>query len=61
MQVTLILKLVAALLKDEGARTPLHEIARRQCMQVDHSSINPAKLKAIYCNTTFMREDGNIC
>jgi hypothetical protein len=33
-QVTLILKLVAALLKDEGGRTPLHEIARRRCMQV---------------------------
>lgn len=32
-QVTLILKLVDALLKDEGGRTPLHEIARRRCMQ----------------------------
>ncbi|CAL8467651.1 g7189 [Coccomyxa elongata] len=32
-QVTLILKLVEALLKDEGGKTPLHEIARRRCMQ----------------------------
>lgn len=39
MQVTLILKLVAALLKDEGGRTPLHEIARRRCMQVFHMPI----------------------
>ena len=33
-QVTLIRKLVTALLKDEGGTTPLHEVARRQCMQV---------------------------
>ena len=33
-QVTLIRKLVSALLKDEGGTTPLHEVARRQCMQV---------------------------
>ena len=33
-QVTLIRKLVTALLKDEGGATPLHEVARRQCMQV---------------------------
>lgn len=33
-QVTLILKLVTALLKDEGGRTPLHVIARQHCMQV---------------------------
>jgi len=33
-QVTLILKLVSALLKDEGGRTPLHVIARQRCMQV---------------------------
>ncbi|KAA6429353.1 MAG: hypothetical protein FRX49_00747 [Trebouxia sp. A1-2] len=32
-QVTLIRKLVTALLKDEGGTTPLHEVARRQCMQ----------------------------
>jgi len=37
-QVTLIRKLVTALLKDEGGTTPLHEVARRQCMQVGHSS-----------------------
>lgn len=33
-QVTLILKLVSALLKDEGGLTPLHVIARQRCMQV---------------------------
>ena len=35
-QVTLIRKLVTALLKDEGGTTPLHEVARRQCMQARH-------------------------
>jgi len=39
-QVTLIRKLVTALLKDEGGTTPLHEVARRQCMQVGHSSLS---------------------
>ena len=38
-QVTLIRKLVTALLKDEGGTTPLHEVARRQCMQVGQSSL----------------------
>ena len=33
-QVTLILMLVSALLKDEQGTTPLHEIARRKCLQV---------------------------
>jgi len=33
-QVTLIIRLVEALLADEGGRTPLHEVARRRCMQV---------------------------
>lgn len=33
-QVTLIIRLVEALLQDEGGRTPLHEVARRRCMQV---------------------------
>lgn len=33
-QVTLILLLVDALMKDVGGRTPLHETARRQCLQV---------------------------
>lgn len=33
-QVTLIMKLVNALLRDEHGTTPLHEVARRQCMQV---------------------------
>lgn len=33
-QVTLIVRLVEALLQDEGGRTPLHEVARRRCMQV---------------------------
>ena len=33
-QVTLILMLVAALLRDEKGATPLHEIARRKCLQV---------------------------
>lgn len=37
-QVTLIRKLVTALLKDEGGNTPLHEMARRQCMQASHTS-----------------------
>ena len=32
-QVTLIIRLVEALLQDEGGRTPLHEVARRRCMQ----------------------------
>ncbi|KAK9816633.1 hypothetical protein WJX72_003077 [[Myrmecia] bisecta] len=32
-QVTLIMKLVNALLKDEKGTTPLHEVARRRCMQ----------------------------
>lgn len=36
-QVTLIRKLVTALLKDEGGTTPLHEMARRQCMQAIHT------------------------
>jgi len=39
-QVTLIRKLVTALLKDEGGTTPLHEVATRQCMQVGHSSLS---------------------
>ncbi len=39
-QVTLIRKLVTALLKDEGGTTPLHEVARRQCMQVGQSSLS---------------------
>ena len=38
-QVTLIRNLVTALLKDEGGTTPLHEVARRQCMQVGQSSL----------------------
>ena len=38
-QVTLIRKLVTALLKDEGGTTPLHEMARRQCMQASHTSV----------------------
>ena len=33
-QVTLIIRLVEALLRDEAGRTPLHEVARRRCMQV---------------------------
>ena len=33
-QVTLILMLVDALLKDTKGRTPLHETARRHCLQV---------------------------
>ncbi len=33
-QVTLILKLVNALLKDEHGATPLHVVARQRCMQV---------------------------
>lgn len=37
-QVTLIRKLVTALLKDEGGTTPLHEMARRQCMQASPTS-----------------------
>ena len=43
-QVTLILKLVTALLKDEGGRTPLHVIARQRCMQVKaySASVGPA-------------------
>lgn len=43
-QVTLIRKLVTALLKDEGGTTPLHEVARRQCMQVCHCFM------ALQCN-----------
>ena len=38
-QVTLIRKLVTALLKDEGGTTPLHEMARRQCMQASQKSL----------------------
>ncbi len=38
-QVTLIRKLVTALLKDEGGTTPLHEVARRQCMQVGENGL----------------------
>jgi ankyrin repeat protein len=33
-QVTLIVKLVNALLKDESGATPLHVVARQRCMQV---------------------------
>ena len=33
-QVTLILLLVEALTKDTQGRTPLHETARRRCLQV---------------------------
>jgi cytohesin len=32
-QVTLIIRLVGALLEDTAGRTPLHEVARRRCMQ----------------------------
>jgi ankyrin repeat protein len=32
-QVTLIIRLVDALLEDENGRTPLHQVARRRCMQ----------------------------
>lgn len=32
-QVTLIIRLVESLLDDEDGRTPLHEVARRRCMQ----------------------------
>jgi hypothetical protein len=35
-QVTLIIRLVDALLADGEGRTPLHEVARRRCMQVRH-------------------------
>lgn len=41
-QVTLIRKLVTALLKDEGGNTPLHEMARRQCMQASHNQLPTA-------------------
>lgn len=47
-QVTLILKLVAALLKDEGGRTPLHEIARRRCMQVRERASSCLTLPVVY-------------
>ena len=40
-QVTLIRRLVTALLKDEGGTTPLHEVARRQCMQVGAQALLP--------------------
>lgn len=42
LQVTLIIRLVDALLKDEGGRTPLHEVARRRCMQVRQRRRLPA-------------------
>ena len=47
-QVTLIRKLVTALLKDEGGTTPLHEVARRQCMQVGPSSLS----MSVCCTST---------
>jgi ankyrin repeat protein len=40
-QVTLIMRLVGALLRDTGGATPLHEVARRRCMQVRRFSERP--------------------
>ena len=54
---TLILRLVAALLKDEGGKTPLHEIARRQCMQVLYQS----QSAHLVLNTEIIYNDRNTC
>jgi hypothetical protein len=43
-QVTLILKLVNALLKDEHGSTTLHVVARQRCMQVGRMGETPACL-----------------
>ena len=56
-QVTLIRKLVTALLKDEGGTTPLHEVARRQCMQVGQSSLSTT----ICCTSMADLEQHAVC
>ena len=43
-QVTLIVKLVNALLKDESGATPLHVVARQHCMQVSCPSALPKRI-----------------
>ncbi len=59
---TLILKLVAALLKDEGGKTPLHEIARRQCMQVPHRPSTACLTGRDSCFRAAVVHDGpNLC
>lgn len=48
-QVTLILMLVSALLRDEKGTTPLHEIARRKCLQVTLQSEIMYRLRTSLC------------
>jgi hypothetical protein len=48
-QVTLIIRLVEALLRDEAGRTPLHEVARRRCMQASKQACTYAHTRGGLC------------
>ena len=61
-QVTLIIRLVEALLEDEGGRTPLHEVARRRCMQVGAGGGGrQAGRRAVCCSHGLYSRELNCC